>query len=375
MILDDLADGIQCQSPVGLMATLQTNKKHGISFRVKTVRKYVCGPTIGEGSYGKVRLAIDQQAASCDSGGAVALKVVQRRKLKKTRGGDEMLFREAALQKKLNGSPHTMALLDFFEDEAKGKIYFVFPYAVGSLQRLIECAATGSGGGGGASHFAGAGLLPLGVVASLAAQLLKGLAHMHRRRVIHRDVKPPNCMLMPDNTLVLSDFGAAEELPKGSDGWTKGGSATPAYQPPEVARGEVRFCGYAADVWSAGVTVYQTLALELPFHGSNPFKTYEAIVHNDVAFDKADRGDAEAGDFLRRVLAKEPTARPSAAELVRHALFKDTAAAAEEESDFDDDDSGGEGGGDAAGEASAAAAPAASAAGVAEAVGAAAAAA
>ena len=367
MILDDLADGIQCQSPVGLMATLQTNKKQGTSFRVKTVRKYVCGPTIGEGSYGKVRLAIDQQATDGNSG-VVALKVVQRRKLKKTRGGDDMLFREAAMQRKLNASPHTMTLLDFFEDEAKGKIYFVFPYAVGSLQRLIEGAASGRGGGGGVSHFAGAGLLPLEVVASLAAQLLRGLAHMHRRRVIHRDVKPPNCMLMPDNTLVLSDFGAAEELPKGSDGWTKGGSATPAYQPPEVARGEVRFCGYAADVWSAGVTVYQMLALELPFHGSNPFKTYEAIVHNDVSFEKADRGHEEVGDFLRRVLAKEPTVRPSAAQLVRHALFEGTAAAAEEESDFDDDDDdsgrggGGGGGGDAAGGANAPAVPAAAAA-------------
>ena len=302
MILDGLADGIKCQSPVGLKVTMQQNIR-GETFRVKTVRTFVCGPVIGEGTYGKVRQAIDLRS---EHPNLVAVKKVRKQQLRKVRGGEELLAREAELQSKLGGV-NTMPLLAHFDDEVKGKVYFVFPYAMGSLQTLIDTCIEGTT------------VLPTDVAIRLSFQLLNGVAHIHSRRIIHKDLKPPNCMLMPDMTLMVSDFGTAEQM--GDDGITKGGSSTPAYQAPEVAQGAVQFCGYSADMWSAGVTIYQTLALDLPFHGNNPWKTYEAIVNNPIAFDRADRGNAVLSDLLKRLLEKDPTQRGVASELLTHACF------------------------------------------------------
>jgi eukaryotic-like serine/threonine-protein kinase len=107
------------------------------------------------------------------------------------------------------------------------------------------------------------GPLPPWKAAEIAAQLCRALAAAHARRIVHRDVKPPNILLSVTGEVKIGDFGVAG-LAEGSSG---AGSATivgtPAYMAPEQSRG--RAVTAATDVYSAGVVLYEMLAGRRPF--------------------------------------------------------------------------------------------------------------
>ena len=73
--------------------------------------------------------------------------------------------------------------------------------------------------------------------------------------------------------------------------------------------------GSKVDVWAAGVTLYLMLTGEYPFKGENMYRLFEAIAAG--VFVPSPALDASAEDLLRRLLAKEPSDRPTAAEIRR----------------------------------------------------------
>ena len=294
LVLDDLADGIQCQSPVGLSGPRQ----HGAIFKIKHIRQYICGPTIGEGAYGKVLLALDGK-----DGSLAAVKVVRKHnknnKKMGNRNSQDPITKEVELQKIGGKGDHILTIKSFFDDELKQKAYLVFPYAMGTLEVLIANAAVRRSP------------LPDSLIFRLSRELVSGVAHLHSHLIAHRDIKPSNCMILSCGTLRISDFGTAEQLKE--NGLTASGDSTPLYAPPEIARGSLEFNGYAADVWSAGVTICYCKSLSLPFEpGSNLFQTYENIVHGTI--DYSNVGVHE--EYLVRMMDKDETTRATAAEML-----------------------------------------------------------
>ena len=96
-------------------------------------------------------------------------------------------------------------------------------------------------------------------------QLSRGLIALHDAGKVHRDIKPTNILIGPDDRLVLLDFGfvaGQEGDPDLEPGWTVG---TPDYMAPEQARGDVP--GAPADWYSAGTLMYRAMTNELPFRG------------------------------------------------------------------------------------------------------------
>lgn len=93
---------------------------------------------------------------------------------------------------------------------------------------------------------------PLGTqtVQSYAKQLLLALAEMHRRRMIHRDVKPTNLLLDGNGGLKLADFGLARPMVVGDCAMTAG-MVTLIYRSPEMLMGTSHY-GPAVDIWAAG---------------------------------------------------------------------------------------------------------------------------
>jgi hypothetical protein len=142
-----------------------------------------------------------------------------------------------------------------------------------------------------ADLLAATGTLPAARVSAIGAQIAEGLAAMHRRGIVHRDVKPANIMVGPDDTVTVTDFGIAI-LGAECDQLVAG---TPHYMAPELARGDVPTT--AADVYSLGATLYAAL------EGAPP------------------RGDARTAGRLGRLLAalldQDPQRRPSAATAAR----------------------------------------------------------
>ncbi|NKE46943.1 protein kinase [Roseomonas frigidaquae] len=171
--------------------------------------------------------------------------------------------------------------------------------------------------------------LPVAQVVRLMDQILGALAYSHGRGVVHRDIKPANIMLTADEgggtsggpQVKIADFGIARIE---SSTMTQVGTVmgTPSYMAPEQLRGEP--VDARADIWAAGVLLYQLLTGEKPFDGG-----YSALMHRVLNTEppppsqlavSAPRGfDA----VVARALAKRPDDRfPSAtafAEAIRAA--------------------------------------------------------
>jgi serine/threonine-protein kinase len=86
-----------------------------------------------------------------------------------------------------------------------------------------------------------------------------GLAHAHAQKVLHRDVKPENILILPDRRAALCDFGVSRFAKKASATYTEAG--TLGYMAPEQAYGRPRF---ASDVFSLGLIAYEVLTGVLP---------------------------------------------------------------------------------------------------------------
>ncbi|KAI0773320.1 kinase-like domain-containing protein [Trametes elegans] len=162
-------------------------------------------------------------------------------------------------------------------------------------------------------------------------ELLAALEQLHKRRIVHRDVKPDNILLDDTGHLVLTDFGIARAF-KRQDAdrpWkrtdvTHSLVGTPGYTAPEVYSGKY---SYEADVWGAGVVLYQMLVGKLPF-GLDPKgqRLEEMIARTDsipADFDLYGVVDVTVRDLLTKMLDKDPRKRPTIRKLKKHRWFRE----------------------------------------------------
>lgn len=107
---------------------------------------------------------------------------------------------------------------------------------------------------------------PPEVVERFMGQALEGLEHVHRHGIIHRDVKPSNLLILPDEQLRLIDFGLARPVDRGAT-LTRTGSivGTPQYMAPTQIQGME--ADPRDDLYSLGVVAYELLTGTQPFLG------------------------------------------------------------------------------------------------------------
>ncbi|WP_309054498.1 serine/threonine-protein kinase, partial [Streptomyces sp.] len=158
------------------------------------------------------------------------------------------------------------------------------------------------------------GPLPAATVRALAGGLARALVHIHDAGLVHRDLKPSNVLLTVDGPRII-DFGIARAVDTVTDGGLTTTGAlvgSPGFMSPEQVRGE-RLTA-ASDIFCLGsVLVYAAT-------GRGPFGTADSGVHATmfrIAHDEPDLADLapELTGLIRACLAKEPGARPSAAEI------------------------------------------------------------
>lgn len=152
------------------------------------------------------------------------------------------------------------------------------------------------------------GRLPPAEAGRIALQLLDALGHAHGRGVVHRDVKPANILLAADSgDLRLGDFGLAQ-LGHGDPEEAGGLYGSPAWMAPEQVRGEA--VDHRADLWAAGVVLYEALTGRRPFEGRMPAVLNAILETEPPPPSRAAPGlDPGWNRVLARALAKSPEAR------------------------------------------------------------------
>ena len=159
--------------------------------------------------------------------------------------------------------------------------------------------------------------------ARVGAHLLSALACAHEAGVLHRDVKPGNVLLGPDDRTVLTDFGIATFA--GDPALTQAGMVfgTPGFTAPERLRGEG--ATPASDLWSLGATLYTAVEGRGPFERAGG----SAAIMAGVVGEPAPRAPSSGplAPVIDALLQADPARRPDAATTAR--LLADAAAEAE----------------------------------------------
>ena len=123
------------------------------------------------------------------------------------------------------------------------------------------------------------GVIPIGEIIDYGILIAEGLAHAHRRQIIHRDVKTDNVMLTSEGKVKLTDFGLAKL--RGAAQLTRTGSTvgTAAYMSPEQMRGEDT--DGRSDLFSLGVVLYELTTMRMPFRGEHEAALAYSIVNEE----------------------------------------------------------------------------------------------
>ncbi len=157
---------------------------------------------------------------------------------------------EARLAAKVN---HVNLVTALDAGESGGRHYFVMEYVDGEpLSKLLRRE----------------GPLQERRALDIARQIARGLRHAHAAGLIHRDVKPPNIMIMPDGTAKLCDFGLARETGPGTAIQAGRSFSSPIYASPEQCRGEPDL-DCRTDMYSLGVTLFEMLIGRPPFQAES----------------------------------------------------------------------------------------------------------
>ncbi|KAI1824298.1 protein kinase SNF1 [Xylaria intraflava] len=247
--------------------------------------------TLGEGSFGKVKLAVHRSTNQ-----QVALKIIARNKLI-SRDMVGRVEREIEYLQLLR-HPHIIKLYSVIKTQ--NEIIMVLEYAGGELFDYIV------------SH----GKLDDQQARRFFQQMICAVEYCHRHKVVHRDLKPENLLLDDQLNVKIADFGLSNIMTDGN--FLKTSCGSPNYAAPEVISGKL-YAGPEVDVWSCGVILYVLLVGRLPFDDD----------HIPSLFAKIQRGvftiphwiKPEAADLIRKMLQTNPVQRATIEEIRQDPWF------------------------------------------------------
>ncbi|KAJ5553737.1 hypothetical protein N7494_003115 [Penicillium frequentans] len=303
-----------------------------------TFGSYILGQTLGEGEFGKVKLGWKR-----DGSIQVAIKLIRRDTLGTNPTRLPKIYREISILRDL-AHPNIVRLHEMVETDRH--IGIIMEYASGG--ELFD-------------YILNHRYLKDNSARRLFAQLVSGVGYLHKKGIVHRDLKLENLLLDRNRNIIITDFGFAntfnpidqleEEIEYnltnkeyvkrkrldrlGPDGLRRGdlmqtSCGSPCYAAPELVVSDSLYTGRKVDVWSCGVILYAMLAGYLPFDddpanpdGDNINLLYKYIVTTPLTF--PEYVTPHARDLLRRILVPDPRKRADLFEVARHSWLSEYA--------------------------------------------------
>ncbi len=265
--------------------------------------RYVLERELGEGGMGRVF-----EARHLQLGKKFALKIINR-SLATNRESLAKFNEEAKLASEIT-HPNIVSVVDYGDDPHVG------PYMVMALLEGETLTNTG-------------GKLSIRRVCDILAQVASALDTIHRRGIIHGDIKADNIMLVEEpagegrrrrQVATLMDFGLAHRMTSSPGARQASFAGTPHYVAPERAAGEA--ATVATDLYALGVLGFYLLTGALPFNGTQA-QILDAHVHTPPPSIDETRGEAvdpALTALVLRAMHKEPAQRQPSAAAYRYEL-------------------------------------------------------
>ena len=153
-----------------------------------------------------------------------------------------------------------------------------------------------------------------GLLVEWFTEMLCGVAHLHAKRILHRDIKSSNIFLSKKNHLKIGDFGVCKTATSSQELVGQSFIGTPYYIAPEVCEGSSY--DERSDIWSLGIVFYEVLALRRPFDGANILAVAKEIMTADIPPIKMEGLDPRFFDIVKVMLRKKASDRPTAQQLL-----------------------------------------------------------
>ncbi|XP_010547897.1 PREDICTED: mitogen-activated protein kinase kinase kinase YODA-like isoform X3 [Tarenaya hassleriana] len=158
------------------------------------------------------------------------------------------------------------------------------------------------------------------VIQNYTRQILAGLAYLHGRNTVHRDIKGANILVDPNGEIKLADFGMAKHITACSSMLSFKGS--PYWMAPEVV---MNTNGYnlAVDIWSLGCTILEMATAKPPWSHYEGVAAIFKIGNSKDIPEIPDQLSDDAKNFIRLCLQRDPSKRPTASQLLEHSFLRE----------------------------------------------------
>mmetsp|Transcript_106818 Transcript_106818/g.308983 ORF Transcript_106818/g.308983 Transcript_106818/m.308983 type:complete len:318 (-) Transcript_106818:114-1067(-) len=273
----------------------------------KSIGHYVLMKTIGEGTFGKVKLG-----THILTGERVAVKVLEKERIVEA-ADVERVAREIHILKLIRKCRHIIQLYEMIETPRQ--LYLIMEYAPGGelFDYIVE-----------------RGRAEESEACRFLHQILAGVERVHEHCVVHRDLKPENIVfsmagpsIAECGSLKIIDFGMACACADGEE--LRDMVGTTRYMAPQVVR---RKYDKRCDIWSLGVIAYLMLSGHMPIGGGTEREILLNVREGRWAFDGAAWEDvgADAKHLVKSLLRKGAESRISVAGALDHVWLEPAAA-------------------------------------------------
>ena len=258
------------------------------------INQYQLKEIIGEGMFGKVKLAIHLITNE-----KVAIKIFDKGKIKSSKEA-QYIEREISILQKLNHY-NTIKLYNIIQND--DFIFLVQEYIPGrELLNFIEQNDN----------------LSEKDICKLYQQIISGIEYMHEMGIAHRDLKLENILLNYKKDIKIIDFGLSNSYDKNADELLHSSCGSPCYAAPEMIKG-IEYRGINTDIWSSGIILYLMLCKSFPFNDKNNSKLYKKILSGKFNVPNILSNDAK--DLIINLLKVNPQERIKINEIKNHPWF------------------------------------------------------